>query len=237
MGREALGGAQATGARSVAGARAAGSWLWMTGRMVVLIGGLACFSLGLVLTYQSHVGLGPWDVFHQGLSRHLGLSFGTASILVGFCILLLAWALGARPGLATILNMLLVGGFVDLYLALGVVPDIAGQPLPLRILVDLTGVAVVGIGTALYIKADLGAGPRDGLMLTLAQRVGGRVSIVRAAIELTVLAIGFLLGGTAGLGTLIFALGIGPAVGLAFRVFGVRVEGRGSKVERVESLG
>src|SRR5215217_4175785 len=85
-------------------------WVRMTGRMVILIGGLACFSLGLVLTYQSHVGLGPWDVFHQGLSRHLGLSFGTASILVGFCILLLAWALGARPGIATVLNMLLVGG-------------------------------------------------------------------------------------------------------------------------------
>jgi uncharacterized membrane protein YczE len=223
--------------RAIHGARASAGWLGLAWRLMLLIGGLACFSLGIVLTLQSHVGLGPWDVFHQGLAGRLGLSFGTASILVGFCILLLAWALGARPGLATILNMLLVGGFVDLYLALGVVPDIAGQPLPLRILVDLTGVAVVGIGTALYIKADLGAGPRDGLMLTLAQRVGGRVSIVRAAIELTVLAIGFLLGGTAGLGTLIFALGIGPAVGLAFRVFGVRVEGRGSKVERVESLG
>jgi uncharacterized membrane protein YczE len=193
----------------------------MAGRMIILIGGLACFSLGLVLTYKSHVGLGPWDVFHQGLARHLGISFGTANIVVGGCILLLAWALGARPGVATVLNMLLVGGLFDLFNALGVVPDVAGRPLALRVGVDLAGVAVVGVGTALYIKANLGAGPRDGLMLALTRRVGGRVSVVRAAIELSALGVGFLLGGTAGIGTLIFALGIGPAVGVAFRVLGV----------------
>jgi uncharacterized membrane protein YczE len=225
--REATSRTRATEAPENAKAMPPG-WLRMTGRMAVLIGGLACFSLGLVLTYQSHVGLGPWDVFHQGLARHLGISFGTASILVGFCILLLAWTLGARPGIATVLNMLLVGSFFDLFNALGVVPDVTGRPLPLRILVDLAGVAVVGFGTALYIKANLGAGPRDGLMLALTRRVGGRVSIVRAAIELVALGVGFLLGGTAGLGTVIFALGIGPAVGVAFRVVGVKVEGQTS---------
>ncbi len=192
-------------------------------RLLTVVGGLACFSFGIMLTLQSRVGLGPWDVFHQGLANRLGLAFGTASIIVGFAILLLAWALGSRPGLATVLNMLLVGGFVNLFTAIGLVPDFGGAPLPLRIVIDIIGVLVVGFGTALYIKAKLGAGPRDGLMLSLARRTGGRVSIVRGAIELCALAIGFLLGGTAGIGTLIFALGAGPAVGLAFRLLRVEV--------------
>lgn len=213
-------------ARPTDDARGPISWPRMAWRMVLLLGGLACFSLGIVLTLQSRVGLGPWDVFHQGVAGRLGLSFGTASVAVGACILLLAWALGARPGLATVLNMLLVGGFVDLYLALGLVPDLAGRSWALRVPMDIVGVMIVGLGTALYIKADLGAGPRDGLMLALTRRVGGRVSVVRAAIELVVLGIGFLLGGTAGLGTLIFAVGIGPSVGVAFRLLGVRVAGR-----------
>lgn len=191
----------------------------MAWRMVILIGGLACFALGLVLTLKASVGLGPWDVFHQGLTRQIGITMGQANIIVGGAILLLAWLLGARPGLATMLNMLLIGVFVDLFLRLRLVPDFAGTPLPVRVLVDLAGVAVVALGTACYIKANLGAGPRDGLMLALTRRISGRVSVVRATIELTVLALGFLLGGTAGIGTLIFAFGIGPLVGVTFRLF------------------
>ncbi len=210
----------------VAARGALAAWAGRAGRLLVLVSGLACFSLGIVLTLRSHVGLGPWDVFHQGVSQRLGISFGTANLVVGFCILLLAWTLGARPGLGTVLNMLLVGAFVDGISASGIVPDLAGQALPWRILMDLAGVAVVGIGTAFYIRANFGAGPRDGLMLVVSRRVGGRVSVVRGAIELAALGIGFLLGGTAGLGTLIFALGIGPAVGLAFRLFGVQTERR-----------
>jgi uncharacterized membrane protein YczE len=198
----------------------------MARRLALLLVGLACFSLGLVVTFQSKVGLGPWDVFHQGVSRQLGISFGTASIAVGFAILLIAWALGAKPGVGSVANMALVGAFFDLYLFIGVVPDFTNQPFLLRLLIDCLGVAIVGVGTALYIKADLGAGPRDGLMLTLARRSGGRVGVIRAAIELAALGIGFMLGGTAGLGTLVFAVGIGPAVGVAFRVFGVKVAGR-----------
>ncbi|MFN8512416.1 MAG: hypothetical protein U0841_07455 [Chloroflexia bacterium] len=217
----------AVGEPATAGQRFAAAWAnGMPRRLMVLVLGLACFSLGLVVTLQSRVGLGPWDVFHQGVSRRLGISFGTASIAVGFLILLLAWALGATPGIGTVANMALVGAFVDLFLYLGVVPDFAGRPFVVRLLVDCLGVAIVGAGTALYIKANLGAGPRDGLMLTLARRTGGRVGVIRAAIELAALGVGFVLGGTAGLGTLVFALGIGPAVGVAFRVFGVKVAGR-----------
>ena len=206
-------------------------WPAVAWRLVVLVGGLFVFALGIVLTVRSGLGLGPWDVLHQGLSRRLGVSFGLASIGVGLVVLLVAWALGARPGFGTVANFILVGSFIDLIDWLGFVPAMGNQPWLLRFAIDALGVAVVGIGSALYIKAAFGAGPRDGLMLTLSRRVGGRVAAVRAAIELTVLAIGFLLGGTAGLGTLVFALGIGPAVGLAFRLFGVTVEGR-----RVEGL-
>ena len=206
------------------GAGAAGGRPRYAGQLAVLIAGLFCFALGIVLTLQSHLGLGPWDVFHQGLSGRLGLSFGLASIVVGFAVLLLAWALGTPPGLATVLNMILVGAFVDLILWLGFVPDLTGRPFFPRLAMDVAGVAVVGVGTAFYIKANLGAGPRDSLMLGLARRAGGRVAAVRAAIELTALTIGFLLGGTAGLGTLVFAFGIGPAVAVAFRLFRVRVE-------------
>lgn len=193
------------------------------GRLIVLIAGLFCFALGIVMTLQSRLGLGPWDVFHQGLAHLTGLTFGRANIVVGLGVLLLAWVLGIRPGVATVLNMLLVGGFADLILWLGLVPDFAGRPWLARLALDVAGVAVVGLGSAFYIKANLGAGPRDGLMLGLARRTGGRVAPVRAAIELSVLAIGFLLGGKAGPGTLIFALGIGPAVGAAFRLFRIRV--------------
>ena len=192
-------------------------------RLLIVVLGLALFSLGSVLILRSRVGLGPWDVFHQGLTRHLPLTFGQASITTGFVVLLLAWACGARPGVATVLNMLLVGAFIDLYLWLGFVPDFGAWALPLRVAIDLTGVLAIGMGTALYIKGNLGAGPRDGLMLALARRTGGRVSIVRGAIEVLALAVGALLGGTAGIGTIIFALGAGPAVGLGFRLLRVRV--------------
>jgi uncharacterized membrane protein YczE len=188
-------------------------------RMAILIGGLLCFAFGIVLTLNSGVGLGSWDVFHQGLARRTGLTIGQANTIVGAFILLLAWALGARPGIATVLNMLLIGVFVDFFLRLGVVPTFVAAPLPLRVLVDVVGVAVVALGTACYIKANLGAGPRDGLMLALTRRIGWRVSVIRAAIELTVVAFGFLLGGTAGIGTLIFAFGIGPLIGVSFRLF------------------
>lgn len=213
------------GTREVAAGSRIPSRLRYIGRLAVLIAGLFCFALGIVLTLQARLGLGPWDVLHQGLANRTILSFGQTSIGVGFCILVLAWALGIRPGVATVLNMLLVGAFVDLILWIGLVPDFAGRPWLLRLVVDIAGVALVGIGSAFYIKANLGAGPRDGLMLGLARRAGGRVAPVRAAIELTVLTAGFLLGGKVGLGTLIFALGIGPAVGIAFRLFRIRVEG------------
>lgn len=194
----------------------------LTKRFVTLLTGLFCFSVGIVLTLRSGLGLGPWDVLHQGLSRHLPMSFGAASILVGFVVLVSASVLGQRPGIGTVMNMLLVGAFIDLINWTGVVPSFGDRHWAIRLLVDMLGVALVGLGSAWYIKARLGAGPRDGLMLVLARRAGGRVAVARAALELSVLLIGYLLGGTVGIGTLVFAFGAGPAVGLSFRLLRVR---------------
>lgn len=192
-------------------------------RIVTLLAGLVCFSFGIVLTLHSGLGLGPWDVLHQGLARHFPMSFGAASILVGFVVLASAWALGQRPGVGTVLNMLLVGAFIDLINWTGILPSFGDRHWAVRLLVDMLGVALVGLGSAWYIKARLGAGPRDGLMLVLARQAGGRVAAARAALELSVLLVGYLLGGTVGIGTLVFAFGAGPAVGLSFRLLRVPV--------------
>jgi uncharacterized membrane protein YczE len=190
----------------------------------VLLLGLFLFALGLVLTLQSGLGLGPWDALHQGLSLHAPVTFGQAGIAVGFGVLALTLLLREPVGLGTVLNMVLVGLFIDLILWAGVVPDLSHTPPPVRFLADAGGVATVGLGSALYIGAGLGAGPRDSLMLGLARLTGWRVGVVRAGIELSVLAVGYLLGGTIGVGTLIFAFGIGPAVELAFRLLGAKTD-------------
>ncbi len=191
------------------------SWAYL-GRLIVLVCGLFLYALGIVFTYRSGMGLDPWDVLHQGISRHTPLSFGGASIVVGALIIGVGLLLKVYPGVGTVLNMLLIGGFVDLLLRINLVPDVSGAPLLVRLLLDITGVAIIGLGTALYITPRMGAGPRDGLMLRLHTLTKQRVAIVRAAIEICVLALGFLLGGTVGIGTLIFAFGIGPAVEISF---------------------
>ncbi|GCE08579.1 YczE/YyaS/YitT family protein [Dictyobacter aurantiacus] len=185
-------------------------WQYLV-RFVVLVVGLFFYSTGIVFLYRSDFGLDPWDVFHQGISFHAPISFGTASIVVGAAIIILGLCLKVIPGVGTVLNMLLIGAFVDLNIWLGWLPDLGHASWMVRVAANVLGVAIIGMGTALYIAPRMGAGPRDGLMLRLQVLTKLRVSIVRTAIECTVLLIGFLLGGTVGLGTLIFALGIGPA--------------------------
>ncbi|MDP9381266.1 MAG: hypothetical protein M3Q29_14185 [Chloroflexota bacterium] len=188
----------------------------------LLVVGLFVFALGIVLTLRSRMGLGPWDVLHEGLSLRSPLSFGQAAILIGALIILLNVLLGERPGVGTLANMVLIGLVTDLILWTRAVPDLTGFPIFARLIMDVTGVAFVGMGSALYIKAGLGAGPRDGLMLALTRRSGWRVGPVRTGIELCALLLGWLLGGTVGVGTAVFAFGIGPAVEVAFRLFRVR---------------
>lgn len=190
-------------------------WTYL-GRLLVVVFGLFVFSVGDVCTYRSEVGLGPWDVLHQGISLHTPLSFGTASIVVGAALIALSLFLKVYPGVATILNMSLIGIFIDLQLRSNWLPDLTSQPLLLRLFVNVLGVFLIGLGCAIYIAPHLGAGPRDGLMLRLTVLTKVRIAIVRAALECSALLVGFLLGGTVGIGTLIFAFGVGPCIEIGF---------------------
>ncbi len=181
-----------------------------------LVFGLFAFSGGIVLLLESELGLSPWDVLHQGISAHTPLSFGTTNIVVGVVVLGLAWLLGARIGAGTAANALLVGLFVDVLLRIDAVAALDESGLALRIALMLAGLACVAVGSAFYIGADMGAGPRDSLMLVLSQRTGIRIGFVRILLEVAVTVLGFALGGTVGIGTLAFAFGIGPLVELAF---------------------
>jgi uncharacterized membrane protein YczE len=169
-----------------------------------------------VALLESKLGLSPWDVLNQGIARHSPLSFGLANIAVGVIVLVLAWALGGPPGLGTVANAVLIGLFIEGLLRIGPVADLSGSPLAARAGLLPLGIALMGIGSAFYIGASYGAGPRDTLMLVLARRTGRRIGLVRAGIEAAALVAGFALGGTVGIGTLAFALLIGPSVEAAF---------------------
>jgi len=169
-------------------------------------------SIGIVCTYRSGLGLGPWDALHQGLSRHTSLTLGQAGIFVGGLLILVGLLLKVRPSVATVLNMILVGVFIDLQMRANCLPDLSAASPLVRFLVDILGVFLMGLGTAFYIAPHLGAGPRDGLMLRLTVLTKVRIALVRASLELLAMLIGFLLGGTIGVGTLLFALGVGPSV-------------------------
>ncbi len=151
------------------------------------------------------LGVDPWDVLHQGLSRRIGLGVGTWAIIVGLCVLLLWIPLRQRPGLGTVCNVIVVGLVIDVMLA--TIHPL--HDLPAQIAVMVGAVILNGIATGAYIGAGLGPGPRDGLMTGLAAR-GHSIRVVRTSIELTVLAVGWILGGTVGIGTVVYALGIGP---------------------------
>ncbi len=178
-------------------------------RLTRCVGGLALFGLGIAVFVRSELGLGPWDVFHEGLADRLDLSIGSVIVGVGLVLLPLVLLLRVRIGLGTALNTLEIGLTADLWLRL--IPDI-DVPAARRLLVA-GGLLAIGVGSGLYIGAGLGTGPRDGIMVGLAAR-GVSISRARTGIELTVLIVGLLLGGTAGIGTLAFALGIGPMVQL-----------------------
>jgi uncharacterized membrane protein YczE len=184
--------------------------------MAVLVGGLFLFALGIVAFLESRLGLSPWDTLHQGLSRHMPISFGEANIVVSVLVVTIAWLLGAKIGIGTLANALLVGGFVVVLTSIGAVQRLAHDPLGVRIGLLAAGVALTGFGSGLYLTAALGAGPRDSLMVVGSKRLGRRISVVRAALEICALAVGFALGGTIGVGTVAFALLIGPSIEASF---------------------
>ena len=191
-----------------------------------LMVGLWLFAAGVVLGLRSGLGVSPWDVLHDGIRQVTPLSFGVATVLVGVVLVAVALAAGIRPGPGTLANMVAIGLFADAMLATGIGRDLDARPLPLRLLAVAGGVGLVALGTALYIGAGLGSGPRDSLMLAISGRTRARVGLVRALIEATVLAAGWLLGGAAGVGTLLYAFGIGPALELAFKLLRVELPAR-----------
>jgi len=188
----------------------------LVARSVWLVTGLFLCALGILAFLESKLGLPPWDVLHQGIAKHTPLSFGLANEAVAIVVLLLAWRLGSRPGPGTVANAVLIGTFVALVQPLHAVQSLSGWPVGARVALLVGGLALFGAGTAFYIGAALGAGPRDSLMLVGAHRAHVRIGVSRATIEGSVLVVGFLLGGRVGLGTLVFAAAIGPAVEASF---------------------
>jgi uncharacterized membrane protein YczE len=170
-----------------------------------LLPGLVLYGVSDGMILLAGLGVDPWDVFHQGLSRRLGLGVGTWAVIVGLIVLALWIPLRQKPGVGTVCNVVVVGTVIDVVLAVFSAP----HQIAVRWALMLAGVVLNAVATAAYIGAGLGPGPRDGLMTGLAAR-GHSVRIVRTAIELTVLATGWLLGGTVGIGTVIYALSIGP---------------------------
>ena len=190
-------------------------------RLVQLYVGLALYGLSMAMLVRSGLGVMPWDVLHQGLSRSSGLSLGTVTVLVGAAVLLAWIPLRQRPGVGTISNVLVIGAAVDA--SLRVLPPV--DALAAQVLLALGGVLLNGVATAAYIGVHLGPGPRDGLMTGLVRRTGGSVRAVRTAIEVTVVALGWLLGGTLGVVTVLYALAIGPIVHVLLPRLQVRLPG------------
>ena len=190
------------------------AWRPTRPQLVRLLVGLSVFGFGEALIVLSKLGNSPWTVLAAGVAKQTGLEIGTATILVSIVVLLLWIPLRERPGFGTIANAIVIGLAIDATLAVFSSPDAPA----LRVALLLGGIATVGLGSGLYINAALGRGPRDGLMTSLHHHTGRPLVVVRTAIELTALVIGIALGGLFGIGTIAFALLIGPAVHLALRM-------------------
>lgn len=190
----------------------------LVARFVKLLIGLYLFGQGIWLGLQANLGVGPWDVLHGGLADRLGTPFGRTSIGVSVVVLAISLVARVRPGIGTVLNVLLIGLVIDVLLAAPLLDGVGEGPIPQRLLTTFGGIASVAGGSALYLGAHLGPGPRDGLMVAIHQRTGWAVGTARGVLECVVLVIGVLLGGPVGVGTIAFALGIGPAVQIAFKV-------------------
>ncbi len=197
-------------------------------RLTQLLGGLILYGVSMAMMVQANLGLDPWDVLHQGLAPRLGLSFGLTVNLIGLAVLALWLPLRQRPGVGTILNILVIGTVTDI--ALAVLPQ--PESLPLRLLMLVAGIVLNGIAGGAYIGAGLGPGPRDGLMTGFCRKTGMPVKVVRTAIELSVLAVGWMLGGTVGLGTVLYAASIGWVVHYALSAF--TLESKTPRATRVQ---
>jgi len=177
-------------------------------RLTQLLAGLTLYGISLAMMIRAQLGLDPWDVFHYGVAAHLPLSFGTVTIIVGVAVLLSWIPLRQTPGLGTVANVFVIGLVVDAALSVLGTPGALWQ----RAVLLAAGIVLNGLAGALYIGSQLGPGPRDGLMTGLVQRTGLSVGLVRTVIELTALGVGWLMGGVVGVGTVAYALAIGPVL-------------------------
>jgi uncharacterized membrane protein YczE len=198
----------------------------LTRRLLQLYIGLALYGASSALLVRGGLGLEPWGVLHQGLAERTGLTIGVVSIIVGAVVLLLWIPIRQKPGLGTVSNVFVIGVAMDGTLA--VVPDVHGPAVQIPVMI--AGIVLNGAATGLYISARFGPGPRDGLMTGLHRLTGRSIRLVRTAIEVAVVATGFVLGGTVGAGTVVYALAIGPLAQLFLRVFAIPAADGGSTV-------
>lgn len=187
-------------------------------RMGKLLFGLFLFALGIVVTMKANLGFGPWEVFHQGISLKVGLSIGNVSILAGLLICVLVFLAGEKLGLGTLLNMVLIGFFMDRILALGIIPRMTGF-FP-GLLMMFAGLFIISLASYFYMGSGFGAGPRDSLMVALERKTGLAVGLCRGIVEGSAVLLGWLLGGPVGLGTVLSAFGIGFCIQVVFRSLG-----------------
>jgi len=191
-------------------------WLRLVLKMPSLFFGFFLFAVAILLALYSNLGMSPWDVFHMGIVHHSILSLGQTAQLIGFCIIMLSIFLGVIPGIGSVCNMIFIGMFVDLVNHTGIITT--PESIVAKILMLTAAILIMGIATYFYLKVELGAGPRDGLMEGLVIKLNKPVWVIRAAIEMTVLTIGFFLDGPVGIGTFLLAVGIGPSVQFAFKM-------------------
>lgn len=191
-------------------------WLTLLLKMPSLFLGFFLFAVAMLLALYSNLGMSPWDVFHMGIVNHSPFSLGRTAQIVGFCVIVLSIFLGVIPGIGSIFNMIFIGVFVDLLNNTGIFKT--PESMLGKILMLLSAIVIMGIATYFYLQVELGAGPRDGLMEGLVIKLNKPVWLIRASIEITVLIIGFFMGGPVGIGTLLLAITIGPSVQFAFKI-------------------
>ena len=195
---------------------AARNWMAFLRRMPSLLIGLFFFAAGAVANFYSGLGMMPWGVLNVGIEKMTPFTLGQVSQMVGLAVLVLGWLLGFPPGFGTFANMYFIGFFIDWIIAIGLIPIPTEFIWQLGML--LLSVGLLGVGSLLYLRVGLGAGPRDGLMMGLVTKTERNVSTIRGAIEVIVLVLGYMMGGPVGIGTVVSAVTVGPAVQLSFRL-------------------
>ena len=187
--------------------------LQRTGKLIL---GLFLYAFGIVLTVKANIGYGPWEAFHVGLGKAIGMTMGNVSIIVGLVIVAITLLMGERIGIGTIVNMFLIGIFLDLILKFNLFPVIENKFLAVVVLI--LGLYLISLGSYFYIGSGFGAGPRDGLMVALTRKTKLPIGVIRGTIELSVTIVGWLLGGMVGVGTIIAGFAIGFCIQTTFRV-------------------